>query len=210
MRWIVTSSIIGLTCSLLSPVAHWPETFFANFCESLNSSTHDENFTAYYALDLSYQGKNGNVGASAVYRSDGKTALKICEAFHPNTACIQLAVSGHRYLVFPDIEKCCRCCSWEHGCGPLMQNWTAPAVYMGRRNVSGLSCDKFSIAGEVEKENYLAQTTDGKQLCELDNGGLDQMYFNQTTWLNHVNPRLFDLPAECESHCGERNLCLVG
>jgi len=199
-----------------APVAHWPDAFFANFSEHLNSSflfpnsSHGANFTAYYALDLSYKGKDGHVGASAVYRSDGKTALKICHAFHPNTACIQMKVSGHLYLVYPEINECCRCCSWEHGCGPLKRNWTAPAVYMGRRNISGLQCDKFSVAGEIEAENYLAQTTDGKHLCELDNGGIDQMYFDQTSWLDSVDPGLFDLPAGCDAHCGFKNLCLFG
>jgi hypothetical protein len=194
---------------MTTPMPHWPSSFFANFTETFSVAQKSAVHHGWFALDLNYS-SGGFVGAEAIYRVDGQTAIGICKDFHKDTACIELAVAGQRYIVFPEIQECCRCCSWKNGCGPLRSAWVDNASFIGVTPFDGEQCNRFSIPGEVEKENYISQTLDGKQLCELNNGGADQMNFTLSTWSGTVDPRLFDLPAGCDKHCGQRSACLIG
>jgi hypothetical protein len=52
-------------------------------------------------------------------------------------------------------------------------------------------------------KNYLYQTTDGKKLCELNNGGEDEMFFALDTFVSKPDPSLFSLPpGGCSKACG--------
>jgi hypothetical protein len=125
-----------------------------------------------------------------------------CPCLRPCNSCIEIARDGQRYFVFPELKKCCRCCSWSAGCGPVEQPWTTNAVYKGRKSIKGEECDNFQIQGY--SENHLYQTLDGKRLCELDNGGWDYFFFEKSSFSNNVDPSFFDLPADagCDEPCG--------
>ena len=92
------------TVSAPKPV--WPSVFFANFSEQHVTVATDSD-VGYYALDLGF---DGGKGAQAIYRTNGTSTN--CGGVHKNTPCTQLAVGGERYLVFPEKDDCCVCCSW--------------------------------------------------------------------------------------------------
>ena len=185
------------------PQPNWPSSFFANFTHEDFPKAGTSNGTGYYALDLGYD--NGK-GAQAIFRSDGTST--ICGKFHANTPCTQLAVGGQRYLVFPELGECCTCCSWKQGCGPILPQWTKNARYEGRQTIDGTVCDAFSIRGL--QVDHLMQTTDGEKLCELDNGGVDHMFFDLGTFTNTVDPALFALPTGgCSKRCGMAGHCSI-
>jgi hypothetical protein len=85
-----------------------------------------------------------------------------------------------------------------------MPAWTKNAKYVGKETVGGVACDKFSIQGVEPKPNFLSQTTDASQICELNNGGHDKMEFIRGTWKNSVDPSYFALPPfNCSQKCGD-------
>jgi hypothetical protein len=59
---------------------------------------------------------------------------RYCMSIHPrtDTPCTHLVVSGQRYLIFPELGECCRCCSSAGGCGILDPNWLDAAEYTGQ------------------------------------------------------------------------------
>eukprot|EP00746_Dinoflagellata_sp_MGD_P141145 gnl/MRDRNA2_/MRDRNA2_74307_c0_seq1.p1 gnl/MRDRNA2_/MRDRNA2_74307_c0~~gnl/MRDRNA2_/MRDRNA2_74307_c0_seq1.p1 ORF type:complete len:238 (+),score=26.24 gnl/MRDRNA2_/MRDRNA2_74307_c0_seq1:66-779(+) len=185
-----------------SPQAVWPPVFFANFTETFVKD--GRNSTGYYALDLTF---NGSKGAQAIYRSDG-TDAETCGFVHQNTPCIQLALDGQRYLIFPEKNDCCICCSWAQGCGPIGTQWTNGALYKGRQTVNGVQCDDFEIDGG--QANRLMQTTDGKKICEVNQGMTDRMVFDLDSFVTSVDPMLFAMPeVTCSRQCGAVGVCML-
>jgi hypothetical protein len=59
---------------------------------------------------------------------------RYCMSIHPrsDTPCTHLVVSGQRYLIFPELGECCKCCSSAGGCGILDPNWLDAAEYTGQ------------------------------------------------------------------------------
>jgi hypothetical protein len=55
-------------------------------------------------------------------------------SIHPrsDTPCTHLVVSGQRYIIFPELGECCKCCSNAGGCGILDPNWLDAAEYTGQ------------------------------------------------------------------------------
>ena len=183
-----------------APEPFWPSVFFANFSEQHVTVATDSDI-GFYALDLGF---DGGKGAQAIYRTNGTSTN--CGGVHKDTPCTQLAVGGERYLVFPEKDDCCVCCSWAEGCGPIVPAWTQGAKYKGRTEVNGVQCDDFEIDGF--EPNRLLQTPDGKKLCELNNAMVDVMKFDLASWGNTVDPALFALPkAGCSRRCGAVGEC---
>eukprot|EP01047_Picozoa_sp_COSAG01_P017429 COSAG01_NODE_923_length_12710_cov_68.328919_3_plen_220_part_00 len=113
----------------------WPHTFAANGTE--NFPPHNATGLPFsFAYDLTYvDAATGIKGAQRIYRAAG-TLDETCKAVRPGEACTQLAVAGQRYMIFSGY--CCRCCSWEHGCGPLSATWADGATFTGTREVRQL------------------------------------------------------------------------
>ena len=190
MRAVSAVLVASVVCAAV-PKPNWPSSFFAKFSEQNGNLTG----SGYYALDLKFNG----TGAQAIYRSDGTNNR--CGLFHKDTPCLELAVGGQRYFAFPSLGKCCTCCSWANGCGPVGQKWVQGAAYEGEKVIGGEACDAFSIQGF--QQNVLAQTKDGSKLCELDNGPLDRMTFDLSSFTQAPDPSLFALPAGgCATPCG--------
>ena len=82
------------------------------------------------------------------------------------------------------------------------------AIRRGQMTIDGTVCDAFSIRGL--QVDHLMQTTDGEKLCELDNGGVDHMFFDLGTFTNTVDPALFALPTGgCSKRCGMAGHCSI-
>ena len=184
-----------------APQPSWPNSFISNFTENFKADSFSKNSTGFYALDLGF---DGGKGAQLIYRSDGTNTN--CGQFHPGAACTQLAVNEQRYLIFPELNTCCTCCSWKDGCGPIVPGWTSDAKYVGQKSINGETCDDFLIQGF--EANHLLQTTDGTRLCELDNAGSDHMFFSRVGYSTKVDPSVFALPAGgCSERCGKKGEC---
>eukprot|EP00878_Enallax_costatus_P022615 GHUV01024008.1.p1 GENE.GHUV01024008.1~~GHUV01024008.1.p1 ORF type:complete len:179 (+),score=32.87 GHUV01024008.1:112-648(+) len=71
--------------------------------------------------------------AQRVDRDNGR-GDRYCMSIHPftDTPCTHLVVGGQRYLIFPELRECCRCCDDAGGCGILSPDWLANAEYVGQ------------------------------------------------------------------------------
>ena len=203
---------INLLCKSAKPTPLvWPTKFAANGTESF--PPHNASGLAFsFAYDLEYvDTKTGIKGAQRIYRAGG-TLDETCRAVRPGASCTQLAVGGQRYMVFPDY--CCRCCSWEHGCGPLSATWTEGAVYTGVRDVQGKQCDVYRIAAVEpvgnKTDSLSVRVSDGR-LCELDTHSSEEKFiFDESTYTTRVDPELFALPdADCHEWCGPKYACAI-
>eukprot|EP01012_Entosiphon_sulcatum_P007616 TRINITY_DN1391_c0_g1_i1.p3 TRINITY_DN1391_c0_g1~~TRINITY_DN1391_c0_g1_i1.p3 ORF type:complete len:212 (+),score=29.94 TRINITY_DN1391_c0_g1_i1:31-666(+) len=186
-----------------APKPTWGPTFFARFDESLGKEGQPHpNFTTvgYYALDLTFKG-----GSQTIYRRDG-TGDASCGAYHPNEPCLQVATQGNRYLVWPRLDnKCCICCSFAEGCGPIGSQWVSNATFRGVERVGGSQCNAWTIQGF--QTNWLKQRVGSNVICEVTSGSHDNMTFVQNTWNTEVDPSHFDIPPNCNQRCGNAGEC---
>ena len=136
------------------PAAVWPTSFFAGF-ESLSKNT-----SGLFMV---------NSSAEMLMLMDG-TRDHLCSAFHNNTACSMLTTDGWKYLIWPELGKCCKCCSYANGCGPLLPKWvtnqTGNTRYEGIENVTynstSFPCHKWEVVGlSADWPNYYWMHTDG-------------------------------------------------
>jgi len=174
------------------PVPVWPKQFFFELNETF---VNNNSFwlLGMYAIDLTYQN-----GSEAFYRSDG-SFNGICASLHPgyHGPCSQVVTNGYRYIIQPDLDYCCQCCSNDDGCGAIKQEWVDTAVYVGQQNISGQLCDHWTISGF--DANDLMETADGKQdICFLSNAGEDLFTVMPGTYkVGPPDTKLFALPEKC-------------
>eukprot|EP00882_Tetradesmus_deserticola_P020734 GHRQ01022404.1.p2 GENE.GHRQ01022404.1~~GHRQ01022404.1.p2 ORF type:complete len:132 (+),score=31.68 GHRQ01022404.1:1-396(+) len=92
-----------------------------------------------------------------VHRANGQ-GDRYCMSIHPrtNTPCTHLVVSGQRYLIFPELKQCCKCCSSAGGCGILAPTWLDAAEYTGQVHESrfGPVCTGQVCATTVEQVTH--------------------------------------------------------
>eukprot|EP01012_Entosiphon_sulcatum_P046057 TRINITY_DN6169_c0_g1_i1.p1 TRINITY_DN6169_c0_g1~~TRINITY_DN6169_c0_g1_i1.p1 ORF type:complete len:205 (-),score=40.25 TRINITY_DN6169_c0_g1_i1:27-641(-) len=185
---------LALLASAQDPSPTWGPSFLATFEEK----TLKGESTGYFALDLDYP----NGGAQAIFRQDG-SADRICSAFQeqPHQSCAHVAVGANRYILWPDTNKCCICCSREQGCGPLNRHWVQNATFLGTAEVNGQSCNSWSIKGF--QMNYLLESVESpEKVCLLSNAGIDNMTFSLSSWSPTVDPKYFSVPTNCTERCG--------
>mmetsp|Transcript_16863 Transcript_16863/g.19589 ORF Transcript_16863/g.19589 Transcript_16863/m.19589 type:complete len:239 (+) Transcript_16863:337-1053(+) len=193
-----------------NPKPNWPRTFFAKY-ESDYKFT-----TGTYAVDV----RRGHPASERIYFKDG-TYDHLCGAFYNNTSCIHLTTAGHRYLIFPNVNFCCRCCSYASGSylcgGPLSPKWvsneTGNLQYLGIENVKGNRCHKWNAVGLKNHPNYYYQYVASGLPCEVD--GLnylrkptekadDQYIFDEASFKFSLRQGYFQVPRICKSvkNCG--------
>jgi hypothetical protein len=190
----------------------WPALFSVRFQEFWAGGD-GKNSEAFYLLDADYvDNATSKKGAQYVARS-GSTLDSSCHAVNPGNACDTIVVAGQRYLSFDDAipgtrTTCCRCCSWENGCGPLMPKWTDSATYTGTKIVRGEPCYSYSIPG-LQNNSLSVRVSDGR-ICDLDNAGTDFFEFIPSTYKPSVPAGQFEVPAGCDTWCGAHGECALG
>lgn len=72
---------------------------------------------------------------------------RYCLTVHPlkDTPCTHLVVGGVRYLIFPELDECCQCCTAAQGCGVLSPSWLQGAEYGGQVTLRGYEAHKWSV-----------------------------------------------------------------
>lgn len=63
----------------------------------------------------------------------------ICGSIMPSvkTVCTQLITKGNLWVIFPEQQKCCRCCDGASGCLVKDPRWIQPFSYAGEEDLSG-------------------------------------------------------------------------
>ena len=106
----------------------WPEMFQQNFEENLTYpilGTHQTHGTYYYDFaNRRYRIDRANG------RYDRYCGLNGAKAFI-DTPCTHLVVNGMRWLIYPEKQECCQCCTSEQGCGVLFPTWMNNATFIG-------------------------------------------------------------------------------
>ncbi|KAF6263736.1 hypothetical protein COO60DRAFT_340919 [Scenedesmus sp. NREL 46B-D3] len=146
-----------------------------------------------------------------LHRANGK-GDRYCMSIHPrtDTPCTHLVVAGQRYLIFPQLGECCRCCSSAGGCGILDPGWLDAAQYTGQATMQGRLADSWTVRG-LQANNYYA-TADVPvgvplQLDQLPNAFMT--FHPDTLKLSPVNPKDAVVPAGCADKCPLTSLCTL-
>ena len=117
------------------PRAKWHRRFTVDFneTEKFGPLFHWEtDGTWYYDADAP-----GGV-AEAVYRANGR-GDRYCKSIHAmtSTPCLHIVANGSRYIKFPELRECCKCCDSSKGCGGLSPAWLDDAEYQGLQEMFG-------------------------------------------------------------------------
>lgn len=198
-----TAQCLGLwlpAAALAVPQATWPAAFEAWYASDYKHTT------GLYATDSSK-----DVAASRIVLGDG-SGDHLCSAFHTSTRCEQLTVGGFRYLYFPNVKDCCKCCTYTAGSydcgGPVGPQWVNNATgnlqYLGREEILGRTCHKWSVEGVFPGHlNYYFEDVASGRPCGIDGYNFlrtpaepaDDQYLFEVEGLNlTVDPSTFHVP----------------
>mmetsp|Transcript_27962 Transcript_27962/g.64534 ORF Transcript_27962/g.64534 Transcript_27962/m.64534 type:complete len:239 (+) Transcript_27962:55-771(+) len=169
------------------------------------------------------------VSAELVTLEDGSSD-HLCSTYHNNTRCTILTADKWKWLVWPDLADCCKCCPISKGCGPLASGWLNNAsgniFYAGITGVDSalgtFQCHKWMVQGlDPENPNYYYEHTGANASegtpCEIDGYNYlyvpsqradDQYIFDPSSYSTQPAPTLFDMPDYCkESSFCEGRVC---
>lgn len=76
---------------------------------------------------------------------------------------------GKRYLIFPELNSCCMCCTAEQGCGALRPDWLADAQFVGTTTLRGRAAWQWAKKGL--QTNYYYSSADVAQVGGKRGGG---------------------------------------
>mmetsp|Transcript_36078 Transcript_36078/g.102136 ORF Transcript_36078/g.102136 Transcript_36078/m.102136 type:complete len:233 (-) Transcript_36078:116-814(-) len=185
-----------------APLPTWPPVFTSKYTSDW-MQTHG---TFWVSVPV-----DGSTASQRIDLADG-TRDHLCSTFHNSTPCTQLTTEGFRYLYFPQVPDCCRCCSYATGpylCGgPLGPKWLSNATgnlsYKGVESVRGRRCDKWGIQGL--SSNYYFQFVDSKLPCQIDSYNYlrtpeqradNQYIFEPGTFADRIPVSTFSVPEMC-------------
>ena len=122
-----------------------------------------------------------------------------------NTPCTQIVRDGKRYLVFPQRQYCCMCCTNADGCGVVNRNWAASGVFTG---VQQGIYNEFEVQGLQSNWVWYTQSGIPKKVFQAPQS---DMIFDETTYSTApVADSEFDLPTykqSCETLCPDSSVC---
>ncbi|KAG1663607.1 hypothetical protein FOA52_009706 [Chlamydomonas sp. UWO 241] len=192
----------------LDPSPSWPLLFSSDFNESsIILFTRATNGTWWYDAES---------GVEVVTRADGR-GDRFCGSIHSldPTPCTNIVTGGYRYIVFPELNECCRCCSIEAGCGVTSHNWLAGSdvKYLGTEKKNGLSTNKWVKQG-LKPLYYWATADDTQTPVEIDESALwPKRYFtfhvDSFVAGEPIPPELLEVPANCSDKCPVKSICSV-
>ena len=171
-----------------APSAEWPPVWSASFNDSLGYAS----TPGMYAYDAT-------LTASRVDYLDPHVdyLCKTSGLMFGVEMCSQVAVDDMLFVMAPGSASCCRCCSYDQGCGPLERDWAAKGTYQGVVNINGVPSDKWLVMGG--EANYYYQTVDRHIPILVNNSGNQLFYYDTTSFSTMANPNFFDIPSYCRS-----------
>ena len=121
--------------------------------------------------------------------------------FHVHTPCTHIAIDGMRYLVFPKLNKCCSCCSFQSGCGPLSPSWLKNATLVSNERYNDDSVLCWSVKGL--QTNIFCQYKGERAPLEIKQGSTDDTLYDTLSFdEGQISADTFDLPGQCTNKCG--------
>jgi hypothetical protein len=116
-----------------------------------------------------------------------------------DTPCTHLVVDGLRYLVFPQKQYCCMCCTAAKGCGIMRRDWVGAAngTFLGYEEVSGRKCEKWDAKGL--QSNFYWVTADADQVpvkLEMVPNSLTN-YKVESFKKGPIDSSVFNVPSYC-------------
>mmetsp|Transcript_10040 Transcript_10040/g.16435 ORF Transcript_10040/g.16435 Transcript_10040/m.16435 type:complete len:227 (+) Transcript_10040:211-891(+) len=190
----------------------WPREFSANYVSFAKNTT-----GRFVVKD-----EGGHDASQLITFQDG-TLDHLCSHYFNHTACNQLTAGGFRYLVFPQVKSCCKCCAYRIGTyecgGPLASTWLNNAsgnlFYEGRVNVLTSKLYKWKVVGlSEETPNFYYDHADSRRLPAIIDGynyldnpsqrSDDEYQFDSDSFKFSVDNSVFRVPDICldAAYCG--------
>ena len=129
--------------------------------------------------------------------------------------CNQYVSNGDRYIHYPDSDDCCYCCSADHGCGVLSNNWITDGAYLDEETMDGVDTYKWNKQGA--QANWYFETKADKAADRVpvksDMGVGSSTEFIQdwipSTYKASVAAGTFTLPNTCSkgNTCSILSIC---
>ena len=194
------------------PQPHFPTKFAAHWVSDYQKGI------GFYALDKHRE---------KIIFQDG-TADHLCSSYYNHTSCVQLTTQGYRYLIFPEKDDCCKCCTYTRGSylcgGPLSSSWvsnkTGNLQYLGVEDVRGKKCHKWNAHGFYDPNFYFEFVSSGLP-CEIDvfnylrnpsqRSDNQYIFMEETVTEEYDSHKMFKVPAMCKDseYCGGK-VCAHG
>lgn len=175
-----------------TPRPYWPRRFSIRF-----------NLTSIIIFQRTTAGRwwyDADEDREVIYLEDGR-GDDICGSIKPfsSQACKSVYTCGNRYIVFPDTDECCWCCSRASpSCFPLSPYWLDDARYLDDEIVDGYETHKwFTRRGAIATLYW--STVDNGIPVELDQFPRSFQSFDPSSFdgTHEFDPDLFLLPKHC-------------
>ena len=144
MKYLLIAACLVLVTLSTPKTPVWPAQFSQEFHE-----TNTYPVIGSFETDGFFQYDMTN-GRYRVDRTNGKgdrycwlNGIKILQG----KKCSHIVDQGKRYIYYPDNDECCYCCSAEHGCGLLRQDWLKGADFKGEVEINGIKAYKWDKKG---------------------------------------------------------------
>lgn len=182
----------------------WPLEWTSNFNE-----------TAYYNLN----GINSSGQTNGIFYYDfGRARQRIdrdngqfdryCGTELPGVEakCQMITVNNALWLVFPDQQKCCECCTNAQGCGVVSNSWLSRSEFKGTQTLGGYEVNVWFEQGFGE--NWYYDTTLGHFPVGIFMTGDLEMQFDPKTYTTaSIDDSMFVLPGYCSGMCTNSPNC---
>lgn len=200
--FLILTASLALSAVQADPTPLWYSQFTVNFNETTRILLKRQTIGTWWY--------DAAANVEVVERADGN-GDRYCGSIHPiaHTPCRHVVTNGNRYLIFPEMDQCCKCCTADQGCGVLRSDWLADSSFEGQESLRGIDVFKFSKGGL--QKNYYYSTADGLQIpVELDQVPNDYMSFDAASFsVSPVPPELLEIPSDCHEYCPLSSICTL-
>jgi hypothetical protein len=180
----------------------WSDTFKCDFHEKIMAPYKgpDQITGTFY-----YNAKN----KMRIDRTDGFRDRFCGPELNRKTQCNQIIRDGWRFLIFPELKLCCRCCSDENGCGPRKPDWFMNGKLMGSAILDGEAVYQWNVNHFTNLDVY-AQTMENSLPKRVFREFISDLVFDTKTYTESFEDSVFDLPkdmGDCQKLCRFEGIC---
>lgn len=186
--------VAGCNCTV-TPL--WPLEWTSNF----NETAVDLNNTSITGQTDGIFYYNFGGGKQRIDRVNGQYD-RICGTQKPgvSASCSQIITQEALWVIYPDTQECCECCTKVGGCSVVSNSWLATSHFQGTETYAGYEVNVWEKQGVGE--TYYYETTVGKFPVAIFQTGADYMQFDPTTYsTKNIDNSVFDLPGYCGGKC---------
>ena len=130
-----------------------------------------------------------------------------------DTPCTHLINNGIRYMVYPQLQICCNCCSDSDGCGIIKPTWLNGAQYLGQYLYGTPAVESYLWNQMGNSNNFYWETVDpvplNRVMLQLNNGGPDDEFIFPDGRFTDFPTNIFNVPTYCQSNimCDDTSVC---